>query len=128
MAMKSIINNFGAKLIVASRRVADINETVIAFITAELDILTVTPCYLKISRNDLYDRQLVFNGFDDCKSVYFSLPKYMCISDVYMLRDAISRDHEKFGDKEIVLLLSIISGSVADTLKAILPMCRLINV
>jgi hypothetical protein len=81
-AMRQLVEDFGTKLVIAARRVEDLNEITISLPRSQADVSNVTPCTVTIRDASRINHRTEIGILRTCKVVYVILPRYFSPSDV----------------------------------------------
>lgn len=133
-AVKHIIERYGDKLVLGSKRLDNENQTMIALAHSFDDIALVSPCSFELSaQGSEYIRQtwtMPSSWFpsttDACRVIYIILPEFMALSDAMLFSNVMKS--KNIGDKHIVFVTRNTSCGVKEHLLGFFPTARVIDI
>jgi len=133
-AVRHIIEQFGDRLVLGSKRHKDENRTIIALAHTLDDIALVSPCSVEVEEEEWETirkrRQIPASWFssktEPCKIFYIVLPEFMPHSDAILLSEALQPEAIK--DKQIVFVTKNTSTGVRSYLLHVFPFARVLNI
>lgn len=125
-AVRSLLENFAERLIVASRRSGSENETVISLVSSMADIANITPCYIELTYGGMLDRTLDIDVLKTCNVIYVTVPDFFTFSDVYEM--AINLSKALNDERPITFVVTDISDKVKQVLLEKFSNSRVITV
>lgn len=86
-AVKNLSNGFGKNILLTSWRESNVNKLNISLVRSQEDVLKLNPCSFKFPNGQLTAVRPIEADFKkDCNTVYFVLPDYCTLSDIYGLK------------------------------------------
>jgi hypothetical protein len=123
-AIAQLFEAHGARVVLATRRVADANETTIAFVRNPASVEAATPCTVRVERRGNLEVIANATAVSNCASIYVLLPPFLSVSDVYELRHRLA---ECLGERRVVLVVSRASVFVREQLALQFPHARVMS-
>ncbi|HEY0550051.1 MAG TPA: hypothetical protein VGF13_10665 [Verrucomicrobiae bacterium] len=132
IAVRHLLDSFGHKLVICSRRIADGNQTVIAFARSQEDLYLADPCCVSIGRDEInrirrgiLPAHLFLDPMKLCRVLYIVLPRYMPPSDAIILGEMVPAEFRT--DKQLVFVCSDISWFIHVELERLFRGCALLD-
>lgn len=120
-ALQVIVEGFRSKVLLFCKRANSLNQNTFSFLRKAEDISLITPCAIKLtSTTDIVEQSSVIIH-EDCNVFYLILPLYLCMSDVYALKQLISKVRPKYPSKNIIFVLTTVSKGVKSLIRETFP-------
>lgn len=81
ISLMHLLSDFGDRIIFATERIVNTNQTIISKIGSASEIYEITPCTIDISFEDFHSGNADLTVRNTCKETYVILPRYFAISD-----------------------------------------------
>jgi hypothetical protein len=115
---------YGDKLNMTGGRSSNRNELTIARVRSLDDVRSLTPCTVTVTHEEIRKKSFKIEVHESCRSIYFMLPPYTSISDVFTLAETLmKRDPDP---REFVFVVNEISLYVRELFLKQFPGNRLI--
>jgi hypothetical protein len=125
-AVGRLLEKFGDRLVVASRRSGDANETVMALVRSPGEIGRITPCFVELDYQKIRSEPLRVEVLQACNIIYVLVPEYTSISDAEILARKLSTALP--ADKVITFVVADVSDFVQERLMKHFPKSRVVTV
>lgn len=126
IAIKSLFNTIGERMIYTYERIQSSNIITIGFIEHPNEIATVTPCNIILNLKEIKkDNRVQISVRESCNEIYIVLPKFLCISDVRVLsKNNLGLEYET---RRLVFIADNLSERVIDLIDEYYPGSKIIT-
>ena len=126
IAIKNLIEKFSEKIVFSSRRLSNVNLTIITILNEVSDILKATPCSLQLTFDDFHIGNSSIGVSETCNEIYVVLPPYFALSDVRFMPKRFPQFN--MVGKPIIFIVEHISNGVQILLRENYTECRIIGI